>query len=450
LKKQVNVKTIVLRNLEVNLQKNASGVSNWSDLQEALAADEAAAESSGGSVLNKITLNVDGVEFENASFTYKDAQANTDLNVGPVNLTMGALEFGKAVPVEMDVKMSLNNAMQLASKMKGEITVDPENEILQIISSLDADVTQEQEGVTLSSNIKGNLNGDVFKGAYSVAGLKLDGKFVNPSFPKGLPLDLNADVTANTNSQKISLKNVVMQVADLKMRGALDVNQFIDAPNYTGSLKSDDFNPRKVLQTLGTALPMTKNESALSRSNVEFSINGTTNRVSLKPLKATLDDSTLNGELSITDFAKQSVRFDLVLDQFNADDYLPPVTMAGAKDAGVSVDDMKSAAGSGNDQIAANDVILLPVDVIKGLDINGSAKLNQLIYNKLTFTDARGRQISPQSLMLIVLRQVTIWISMYRACARKRFYSYSLVTNTFPDRPSSRPKWVCGVTASVR
>jgi len=216
LKKQVNVKTIVLRDLEVNLQKNASGVSNWSDLQEALAADEAAAESTGGSALDKITLKVEGLEFENARFTYKDAQANTDLNVGPVNLSMGALEFGQAVPVEMDVKMSLNNAMQLASKMKGEITVDPENEILKIVSSLDADVTQEQEGVTLSSNIKGDLNGDVFKGAYSVAGLRLDGKLVNPSFPKGLPLDLNADLIANTNSQKMSLKNVVMQVADLR------------------------------------------------------------------------------------------------------------------------------------------------------------------------------------------------------------------------------------------
>lgn len=387
LKKQVNVKTVVLRGLQVNLQKNASGQDNWTDLQQATAADEAATEEDGG-VLNKIELRVEGVELENASFTYKDAQANTDLNVGPVNLRTGALEFGESVPVEMDLAMTMNNAMQLASEMKGELTIDPGNEVFRLVSSLNADVSQKQEGVTLSSDIKGQLEADVFAGAYNVAGLSLDAKLVNPSFPKGLPLDLKADVSANTSSQKMSLKNVVIQVADLNMRGGIEVNKFLEAPNYSGTLKGADFNPRKVMQTLGMAVPITKSDDALTRSNFEMTINGTASRVALKPLQATLDSSTLNGEVSITDLAKQAVRFDLVLDQFNADEYLPPVTEASAKDAGVAVSDVKAVAASDNDQMAANDVILLPVDVIKGLDIKGTAKLNQLILNKLTFSDA--------------------------------------------------------------
>jgi len=401
LKKQVNVKTVVLKGLEVNLQKNSSGGDNWTDLQQAVAADEAQAEDSGGSVLNQISLRVEGVQFEDARFTYKDHQTNTNLNVGPINLVMGALEFGQAVPVKMDVKMALNNAMQVASKMDGQITIDPDNEILQIVSSLNADVTQQQEGVTLSSNVKGKLDADVFKGAYSVAGLKLDGKLVNPAFPKGLPLDLKADLTANTSSQKVSLKNVVIQVADLNMRGNFDVSQFIDAPTYSGTLKSETFSPRKVMQTLGTTLPMTKNEDVLRNAGFELGINGSSNRVKIKPLTATLDSSSLEGELSITDFSKQAVRFDLVLDQFNADDYMPPVTEAGAKEAGVSVSDVKAAADTSNDQLAANDAIMLPVELIKGLNINGSAKLNQLVYNKLTFTDANLKLLADNGVISV-------------------------------------------------
>jgi len=373
LKKQVKVKKVTLRGLEINLEKNANGSDNWTDIQQATAADEAAADQSGGSSLDKVTLSVEGVELADANFTYKDRQANTDISVGPVNLVMGALEFGKAVPVDMDVRMTMNNAMQLASKMKGEITLDPANEVLHIVSSLNADVSQKQDGVNLSSNIKGQLTADPFQGAYKVAGLSLDGKLVNPSFPDGLPLDLKADVDANTNTQKMSLKNLGMQVADLKMTGALDVGKFIDDPTYQGSLKSENFSPRKVMQALGMALPITKNDKALTDAGFDMQIAGNTRNVSIKPLTATLDDSSLQGEFSIADFSKQSVRFNLTLDAFNADDYLPPVTEEGAKEAGVSVAEVEAAAAP---------------ELIKGLDIDGTARLNQLIYNKLTFTDA--------------------------------------------------------------
>ncbi len=388
IKKQVKVKKVTLRGLEINLEKNASGTDNWTDIQQATAADEAAAEQTGGSSLDKVTLSVEGVELADAHFTFKDRQANTDIKVGPVNLVMGALEFGKAVPVDMDVRMSMNNAMQLASKMKGEITLDPANQVLHIVSSLNADVSQQQEGVNLSSNIKGQLTADPFQGGYKVAGLTLDGKLVNPSFPEGLPLDLKADVDANTNTQKMSLKNLVMQVADLKMTGAMDVGKFIDDPTYQGSIKSENFSPRKVMQALGMVLPITKNDKALSDAGFDMQIAGNTRNVSIKPLTATLDDSSLQGEVSIADFTKQSVRFDLTLDAFNADDYLPPVTEAGAKEAGVKVADVEAAAAPATAQAAVNDTILLPVELIKGLDIDGTARLNQLIYNKLTFTDA--------------------------------------------------------------
>lgn len=375
LKKQVSIRTVTLKGLEVNLARNAKGEDNWSDLTKP-AEEKPQKEGESTKSMPNFVLAVEGLEVIDASLVFDDQQAGTKIRITPLNVKAGQLIFGQPMPAKIDFTL-YQDQLTMMMVLDGQVTVDPENDIYHIESTLGANVDVKQDKQTIKVLAKGNIIADPMQGGYQLDGLTVDTLVTGDGYPSdGVKLVTQTNIKANLNEQTISASPIRLELADLVLEGLLNVEQFIDAPKYTGKLVSKQFNPRKLMQALGMTPPETRQTDALQSAKLDFTISGNKNSIQLKPLSAKLDQSTLSGQFSIKDFSTQAIRYDLTIDQLNADHYLPP------KEAGAV------ATAEGVKSSPASDAVSLPAEMLRKLNLAGTARINQFTFNKLNFSNA--------------------------------------------------------------
>jgi len=99
--------------------------------------------------------------------------------------------------------------------------------------------------------------------------------------------------------------------------------------------------------------------------------------LSLKPLTIKFDDSTLSGNVSVNQFEKPAIGFDLAIDTINVDRYLPKTDDVANKEQSSSVAVPPPAA-----------VALIPVQTIRDLNVNGLLNVQSLVVNGLAAESA--------------------------------------------------------------
>ena len=99
--------------------------------------------------------------------------------------------------------------------------------------------------------------------------------------------------------------------------------------------------------------------------------------MSLKPLTIKFDDSTLSGNVSVNQFEKPAIGFDLAIDTINVDRYLPKTDDVANKDQASGVVVPPPAA-----------VALIPVQTIRDLNVNGLLNVQSLVVNGLAAESA--------------------------------------------------------------
>jgi AsmA protein len=135
--------------------------------------------------------------------------------------------------------------------------------------------------------------------------------------------------------------------------------------NYKGDIKLAEMNARKLLAALGTELE-TANSDALSKVAFSSGVDGTAKKVKLDNLKLVLDNTNFSGSIGITDFSTGALKLVLDGDEINVDDYLPPPTATTEQTTAAPAEDTP-----------------LPLDDLRGLNINAKLALKKLIVNKI-------------------------------------------------------------------
>lgn len=343
LKKRVETKKILLKGVAVNLEKLAIGKDNWSDLAKSGASpsDKSGQAPASGGGMPDLDIHIAGLEVADAKLHYVDHQAGTAIRIDPFNLRTGVLALNRPVPIE-------------------------------------ADLTLYQNDLTVTLALSGDLTADIDNGRYRFSRLKLEKHVSGASIPGGSVTAISRmDVKADLNKQTLDIDPLTIDVLDVTLDGKVNVRQLLEAPIYTGELRSDEFSPKALMARLGLEPPPTSDPNVLEKAALGFRFQGDNHQFSLRELEASLDDSTLQGTFSIADFARQAMRFQLVVDRIDVDRYLPPVASA-----------TKADVAAGKAEAGASDVIVLPVDMLHKLDLQGTATVKTLIASKLVFENA--------------------------------------------------------------
>ncbi|MHA6494980.1 AsmA family protein [Pseudomonas borbori] len=384
LRKEVQMSDIRIDGLNLNLQRDENGRSNWQDVgrpANATTADSTAARPETAPAEQSedrytspqpLKLDIDSLIVNSARIDYHDVQKGQQFSAESIQLTTGAIREGANIPLKLSAFFGTNQpVLRARSELQGELRFDRALKRYQL------------EDAKLSGEVSGEpFNGQTL--TYSAQGQLL--------------VDLAAQV-AEWNSLKLSA-NQLRAIGELKVR---DLN---NQPKLAGGLSVAPLNLREFFATVGQEVPPMSDETTLSQFELVTRLSGTSNSLTLEDLKLKLDDTSFTGQIALADFAKQALRIDMQGDQLNLDRYLHAQSQT-SKDAGSArkAEVKASVADAGQSgttplpnpptQQAWSDEKVLPVEPLRKLDLQLVLGLDQLTVDTQSISklELRGKSL---------------------------------------------------------
>lgn len=369
LRKEIVADTITLDGLQLNLAKNKQGVTNWADLAGSPSAEKKQEQEQEKDSQAQETkeaglggLAIGGVNINNATINWQDDSTGKSYQVNNFRLNSGSISPGEPVALSLGLDLqSSQPQMTAALTLDGTVAVDSAVENLTV------------SPLKISVDAKGEM------------------------FSSGaLQANLSTDVAVNLKNLAVSLKNLALTSGDLNLSGQVALSNLATQPSIDGDLKLAKLNLRDWLGSQGIAIPVMSSNNALSSFEATASMKSSGARTDITRLNIGLDETTIDGTATL---AGSHIGFNLHVDQINVDDYLPkqeekqsaatekvPATKPAAKTTASSG---KSAAPS-----SADDAPLLPVEMLKALDIDGKLNIDRLIANRLISEQVKSQVIA--------------------------------------------------------
>lgn len=354
LRRTVNIRTVELAGLELDLQRNAEGITNWDDLVAGTSTTTTTEEEAGdaevtteveGNTATIAALAVGGIDISDATVRWTDAQAGLDATLSDFDLKTGAIELAQPFSLETDFSVA-SNSLDLAAEIdgSGEVMIDLESQ------------------------------------TYSLSGFKLNTDATGPSFPGGaLAASLGANVVAALGEHAVSVDELTLNALGMALKGEVDVSGLDAEPTVTGTLASEEFSPREMFEQLGIEAPVTADETALTSASLGLAFTATPASIAMSDIAIALDDTNLTGSASVPSLqgAVPPLRFELAMDAINLDRYLPPTS------EGEATESEDPAAEPSNPDAP----IVLPTEMLQSLDVDGTFTAGELIVSNLSTTD---------------------------------------------------------------
>mgnify|MGYP000550195839 FL=1 len=343
LRKELQMDTVVLEGLSLSLETDAAGKTNWADPAGAGAEAEAQPEQPAPEEAGKLALAglaIGGVEITDAALLWDDRKTNAQYRVDQVNLKTGAIAPGEAVPVSLQLQLAASEP-EIAGPVEfsGTLALSADNQVIQI------------DDAQLSTDLSGaGLPGGALKSQ--------------------LGFNTRVDLAAET----LDVTELALAALGLTIEGGLNGKQILgDAAAFGGELRIKEFVPRELIEALGQPVPEVSDPKVLSRADGQLQLAATKDSLAVPKLQFRLDDSTLNGDLKVSNFAKPAIRFALHLDDIDVDRYLPPQSEQPAP-----VPPTTAAAAGAQ---------MIPVETLRGLNVNGKLTIDRLKAAQLRSTD---------------------------------------------------------------
>ncbi|MFO8024966.1 AsmA family protein [Thiohalophilus sp.] len=350
---ELEVGQIILDGLDVTLQLNAAGVSNWDDLlqpatvqaQPAPEQKQEPGQASGPSPL--AALAVAGLEIRQARIVWDDRRSGQYFVADPLNLSLGRVALATPIPLQANFRVqSRTPQMDGRGKLSLQFTAHLERQQLLL------------EDLQFHTDLNSPL----------LPGGQLEARLVGPR----VDLDL-ARQTAT--AEALSLRT-----SDLRLQADIEANQIFQAPRYQASVALAPFSPQRLLQQWQIDLPPMADDEALRTAQLNARISGDSQQASFSELFVQFDESELSGELAVSNFTRPAITYALQLDQIDVDRYLPPATdpdtpATQTQETAASQDKPVPATPAG---AAAATTTLIPAETLRPLDIDGTLRIDRL------------------------------------------------------------------------
>ena len=331
LSQEVKVGTAEIDGLRLGLRVNGDGRTNWDDLLEPGDAETSAeAGGSGGA-----SLEVSGVDINNASITYTDQQQGDRYELTDVNLKLGQIS---------------SNA-------------DP----IPGTGSLHFDV--QPAGYSGDIEIKTTVVFDLDTGVIRLEGFAVEGVM------DGLvdaPTRLNfetASMEIRSAESMVSMEPVAFSVLDIDISAEVEPFSYADAIEPVAQIRIDAFSPRSLMHLFEVEAPETADPNALTSLSMEAKAYVGESNIRLTGVSLELDDTMFKGAMTVpTDDAGRYI-VKLSADALDLNRYMEPPSEGGA------------ASG---DETAPTEI---PADLIRPLNARGDLKIGTVTLGGLQLDD---------------------------------------------------------------
>ena len=256
------VDRLVLRDLDINLQKNAKGVTNWDDLTapkgETSQTDAPETKPESASQPMQITGAFGGLDIQNARLLWADKQAGVEYRVNDLDLKTGRISPNSPFSLDLHV------ALQSGSEIDAIIDLDSEVHYLLDTNRLNL------KDVNLKVTAKGSLM---------------------PFDPLNIDLGMNS-VAVDPNVRSINLKGLDLALNNLSVGGDVNVVDYAKS-KMTFKLTADTLD---IDELLGIPPPGSQPETVEQAEVVET---GSAEDVEIKLPMELIRSLDIDGSLTI-------------------------------------------------------------------------------------------------------------------------------------------------------
>lgn len=372
LKKALEMDTIVLDGLVLNLEKNKAGKTNWDDFGSQDGSEKPVEETTEPNAtepgLGLAALSIAGVELTNANIVWSDKSNNTHYTIRNLNLETDPLKPGKPTAVDLNFDLIDGQKMTAKISLNLQLAADMENQLFTLTDLTFKTTATGQDIPDVNLTITTDITADVEKQLYSLKQLTINTVATGDSLPlPKITVSLKGDVAADLNQQTADLSQLLIQIQDLAIESDIQAKQILsEQPQFTGQLAIKAFNLRQLANQLGIELPLMSDSSTLELVQFNSQLSGSSDHISLENLALTLDESKITGQFSVNQFAKPALKFKLALDAIDADRYMAPAEESPSKPVATPASASAAAASE------------LPMDTLRDLNMAGSFDIGKL------------------------------------------------------------------------
>ena len=374
LKKELVVDTVYVDGAKVNVVKNKSGKFNFDDL---LSKEES----------SNIKFDIDGVNISNSEVRYTDEAADAKYNITKLNMQSGHIALAAPVDLNTDFTLTANKPETAANiNLKGNFLVDPKTKHFKV-KGLDSHIVGDLLGGTgMDIVASGDVDAKPEQQEFLVDGLKLvaSGNFSGAK----QSIDLSAPALTiekdEVSSKKVTLSlgqekggdifKANMVLADMKgstkalqssgitgdlsaVQGKRTVTGTFSSP-FSGNIQDLIFDIPKLAGNLDIKDPSLPNGGVKGTFNLGAHTD-IKKELANSQFNLVLADTNLKGNVDVTGFKKQNIKFNLSADKLDLNKLLG-----------------KSSAPSKSDNKPAD------MSALKNMTLDGKLNIGSLVYDK--------------------------------------------------------------------
>ncbi len=393
LQQKIHIDTLSVHGLELYLEKNKQGRSNWDDILEKQAASPAATtqnapvdnnvrQSSADDLLANIVIN--GVELKAAKISWNDASTGQQLTLKNINLITGALRAGEALPLTFSSVVQIQEpAARIAAQLKTrlEFNVDSRQvKLADLMLTLDAKFDESQIELQFNSELEMNLKDQKFDLRDYAIKVNAQGKAIPGEHQE---VFIDGSITVDLNKQIAMIKPLSLQTSEMEINIEMGIKNLLDKPSAGGTFAVSRFSPRALAESLAIVLPETRSKDVLNEASMGFYFVVDEKNLEVSQFKFKLDKSTFLTQLKIENLAEPKVIYSIKLDQIVVDDYLPPVVQP------VNSSVQKPVVEKSMVSTKTDTPIDLPVELLRSLNIDGVFQAATLIVSEQFVSDLK-------------------------------------------------------------
>jgi AsmA protein len=405
---ELKMKTLTIKGLNLNLVKDANST-NWQATSASIeqkgntsssssepssnTADQNSSDST-EQLANKI--DIESIVIVDANIRYSDTEKGETTSIKNFNLTTDRIQLGKAFNGELDF------ALEIAKN--------------------------QQKTLSASASLSANFLLDHVNQRYQISSLKSQLKLITD---KQVDLSLNADIIADMAAQNVSISKLQVTAGDLKATGAVQLKG-PELAQLSGQLAIATFDLKNLLAALKLAPISTSDDSALRALSLNTEFSGDAKQISINKLQLAVDDTNISGTAKVN-LASTRIAFNLKGDQIALDKYLPK---AAAQSAGGSTSNSQGTgtAKSSPAQGKYSKEIIIPVEPLRTLNMQGKLTFNQIRYQKTVVKNLSLSIDANKGLVKIPALNLQVYggsiANSIALDARKKPLILSLVNNT--------------------
>jgi len=352
---QIVVSQVHMDGVDVLLQRNKQGVSNWDDLAgngNKNKQPEPAGQAPSSPSEKPVSFAVEDLIIDGLHVVYDDQFTGARHEVIQGDIDFTDFELGKPFDFNIKAKLTSNKPV--------------------LVSTL---------------NMSGKAKLELALKQYSVTGLKAHVDAAGEPVPgESLGTDIVADdIVLDLKAESLKADGLDVKAHDVSLSGDLAVAKLLSKPEIRVKLAAEPFNLRDLLTKLKVELPEMADEDALSRVGGSFAAAYTGDMLKLSDVALNVDGSSFDGNAVISNFDKPGYEAKFKIDALNVDHYLPS-DKEGGNATEMTTGDQKGPVEESKD--------IIPVELVRSLDIDAELAVGKLTVKKLNLSDVRVKLVA--------------------------------------------------------